>query len=150
MKAQIAIGSLLILFIRSNITSAFDNVTTHPKITEGAVKQSVLKRFPYLHLSTAFSSNYDSLIRGRKIIDWLKQGSTDEDSPMCRASNHFHDPLLSWNTAYMSDNPWWIDVYCVDWKPLYSDITWFTGYLSQPPSGSKVSFSYYSSAGPNI
>jgi hypothetical protein len=55
---------------------------------------------------------------------------------MCRASNHFHNPLKSWDQSYMSDAPWFINAYCSSWQPIYSNITWATGYLS--PDGSTV------------
>ena len=48
------------------------------------------------------------------IVGWLKGGSTAEDSPMCRASNHFHDPMnkKSWSTSGMSDEPLWTERLC--------------------------------------
>ncbi len=149
-----------ILFINClyNIAIAFDNEMTHPDITENAINNSnlenyLIQNFGYAEgLKTKFPLN-----SGKTILYLLRKGSTDEDSdtpdsfsflPQCRAVNHFHNPLLSWDQSYMTDQPWFVDVWCWDWKPIYSNITWATSYLSPPPDGAKVPFTYTSSSSP--
>jgi hypothetical protein len=64
-----------------------------------------------------------------------------EDTPNCRASNHFHNPLKAWADAGLTDTQWGLQegVYqhCRDWsnridpasgKPkFYGNLTWATG-----------------------
>ncbi|MBI3354673.1 MAG: hypothetical protein HY034_07290, partial [Nitrospirae bacterium] len=88
-----------------------------------------------------FTSGYKEDVNGKQIIQWLSDGSELEDSPMCRASNHFHNPLKDWSSSYMSDEPWWLDLYCFSWSPWYSNVTWGTGYLSPAPNGNKITIS---------
>ncbi|MFA4829003.1 MAG: hypothetical protein WC855_13915, partial [Thermodesulfovibrionales bacterium] len=148
MKIKIIAVSLLFLILYHNGVNAYDDVNTHPLLTDTAVKKSVLKNYLFQNIGEDFLKNYDTVINGRKILDWIKKGSTDEDSPMCRAANHFHDPLKTWNDSAMSDQPWFIDAWCSDWKPLYSNVTWATGYLAPAPVGQKVSFSTLSANAP--
>jgi hypothetical protein len=140
----------LIIFITFFLTlepipyaSAYNDEITHPDVTEKAARGSNLKSFLINNLGIA-----EGLDRPLKysdetnsILEWLRKGSTDEDSPRCRASNHFHNPLMSWDQSYMTDEPWWLDLYCTSWSPWYSNVTWATGYLTPPPDGSKATFS---------
>src|SRR3989338_1248533 len=132
---------LLIICVAKN-TDAYDDEVTHPKITEQAINYSQIEQYIKNNLGftgglkTKFPSNSE-----KNIIYWLRKGSTAEDSPMCRASNHFHNPLLPWDQSYMSDEPWWIATYCgaTGYSTKYSSITWGTGYLSPASSGTKTS-----------
>ncbi len=65
----------------------------------------------------------------KSIERWLRDGSQEEDHPIGRAANHFHNPLLSWDQSYCTDS-WIMDIWTriADWRPLYSNITWATGY----------------------
>lgn len=127
--------------------SAYDDQETHPKITKKASENPNLNN--YLINNLGFKKGLDEFLnygnKSKTILKWLEKGSTDEDSPNCRASNHFHDPLKSWNQSYMTDQPLWLDYECSAWKPWYSNVTWATNYLSPSANGSKVSFSYSSS-----
>ena len=50
--------------------------------------------------------------------------------------NHFHNPLLPWGQSYMTDVPWVFQVCsATGWSHQYSNVTWATGYLSLPPTG---------------
>jgi len=140
---------LLIICVAKN-TDAYDDEVTHPKITEQAINYSQIEQYIKNNLGftgglkTKFPSNSE-----KNIIYWLRKGSTAEDSPMCRASNHFHNPLLPWDQSYMSDDTTilgsLIRTYCnlTGWP--YSDrkssVTWGTGYLSPSPDGSKITMS---------
>ena len=135
---------ILVVFIittvgdTGNNAYCFDDTITHPKLTERAVDRPVIK--DYLINQLGFSEGFDKKIspyglnENKKIIEWLQKGSTDEDSPMCRASTHFHNPLLPWDQSYMTDAPWWINMWCRDVPPVwpqFSNITWATGYTSR-------------------
>lgn len=138
---------LVFITLLPTYSDAYDNVTTHRKITEDAVTWSQLDTIAKNNLG--FSSGYMEVISGQQIIKWLSDGSYLEDVPKCRASNHFHNPLLSWDQSYMTDMYGLPSVYCSDWIPRYSAITWATGYLAPPPDGAKASFSSSLTYGPN-
>lgn len=138
------------IFLVFTYTSfAYDNKTTHRLITEQAVKSE--KDYLRLALQNNFglSAGSDTVVNGKTVLNWLSDGSEYEDEPMCRASNHFHNPLRTWGQSFMSDDTKGkaldIRYYCnsTGWK--YSDrksaITWATGYLTAPPNGQKASFS---------
>jgi len=127
-----------------NTALGYDDKNSHPEITRKSISSKNTNLNKYLAnnlgfkdgIETQFPSGSNSTIR---IL--LQQGSSDEDSPPCRASNHFHDPLKEWGQSGMSDEPLWLDAKCLFWKPIYSNITWATGYLSTPPGGPKQKFS---------
>ena len=136
-----------IVFILSSYSGAYHPETTHRKITEKAVPESSLGTYLKVHLEVV--NGYKEIINGQEIIKWLSDGSSLEDIPMCRATNHFHNPLLPWNQSYMSDDKfltlaWAVRLYCnLDGWPYSgrkSNVTWATGYLSPPPDGQKDSF----------
>jgi len=141
--------SILIAFsvtvICASYAIAYDDQITHRDLTEEATKKSALDS--YLIKNLGFAEGLKALLKNgvesKKIIDWLKKGSTDEDSPMCRASNHFHNPLLPLSQSYVTDDPWWfdLDIICAVQKPFYSSVTWGTGYLSPSPTGTKIPIS---------
>lgn len=90
-----------------------------------------------------------SILSGNKIINLLRQGSTEEDSPICRASNHFHDPLKLWGFSAMTD-VWSAGTLCRSdgWIPTYSNVTWATGFLDPAPGGQKQAFTTNSATMP--
>jgi hypothetical protein len=145
MKKQIIIYGLLLpllLCLVSNVT-AFDDNVTHPEITEKAMEESLLDQ--HLKGNLGFRDGLKTYLflnnKKKPVAKWIKYGSEKEDSPNCRASNHFHNPLMSWDQSYMTDEPWWLDLYCTSWSPWYSNVTWATGYLAPAPDGSKATFS---------
>jgi len=138
--ASWAFFSLLILITLYSYknANAYDDQDTHPKITDSAIENSNINSYLINSLNykdgikTTFPSNSQTTI---KIL--LQKGSIAEDSPNCRASNHFHNPLKPWNSSAMSDEPLWLDVVCLGWKPWYSNIVWATG--QQSPTGPVIS-----------
>ncbi len=134
---RLCIGiSFLTFFTIVSITNAYDNKDTHRRITENAVPGAKLDN--YLKNSLGLVSGIKEYIREKQIIEWLKEGSYLEDVPACRAVNHFHDPTKLWNASQMSDQPPWLDAWCIDWKPFYSNVTWATGYSDRSLDGLKV------------
>ena len=130
---KIALISLMYLFIlNNNLLFAHEDKVIHPKITETAAINSTLDS--NLKNNLNFANGIKTKLPsngGMFILEWLKEGSTAEDSPMCRASNHFHDPTKPWISAAMSDSPWWIDyLACRSYTPYSSTVTWATGFTS--------------------
>lgn len=93
---------------------AYNDDITHPKITFNAIKSSRLERYIINVLGFGNGLNYPLSLDAKSysIEKWIRDGSKLEDSPMCRASNHFHDPLKSWDASYMTDEPWYINAWC--------------------------------------
>lgn len=135
-KTFLAILFIVISWRFYQLSLGYDEARTHPDLTASAVKRSVLKNYPSQNLG--LSKNYDSMINGKSIIERIMAGATDEDLPMCRASNHFHNPLLSWDQSRLNDSAgfagWAIHTWCVnnDWLDANrkSALTWATGYES--------------------
>ncbi len=114
---------------------AFDNNNTHRELTEKAVESNE-------HLKNVFKTQYgltegfdEVLDNGEEdnftVSDWLQEGSYEEDEPTaCRAANHFHNPLLPWQQAKLTDNVSGVDFYCENFTPYktkYSNLIWATG-----------------------
>jgi hypothetical protein len=67
---------------------------------------------------------------GWPIVDLLRAAATLEDDPMCRASNHFYNPLApAWTDAGLSDSGYGLlHLTCSDWKLWQSNVVWATGF----------------------
>jgi hypothetical protein len=134
-----------IVLFQPSLTAGYDDQTTHPDITKKAVSDVSNLNF-YLKTTLGLEKGIDSRFPSNSqdpktsALELLKSGSTAEDSPACRAANHFHDPLKPWWQSGMSDEPLWLDIKCAFWLPKFSNITWATGYLSPPPDGQKQTF----------
>ncbi len=116
----------------------YDEENTHPRMTESAIQSSKLNN--YLMQNLGFSEGYNTPFTkvlnsnsiNKRILQWLSDGSKEEDAPLGRASNHFHNPLKPWDQSYVTDSALQ-SIYSTltGWTPLYSNITWATGYKSQ-------------------
>ena len=77
-----------------------------------------------------------------RLSEWLARGSRVEDDPMCRATNHFHNPRRDWMESGMRDQPGFVDWRCsiseYPTENLKSAVHWATGYIQPSPNGSKV------------
>jgi hypothetical protein len=120
--------------------SAFNNEVTHPDLTDRAIRSSKLS--DYLKDTLNFPKGAGTIIEDLTLEEWIERGSTLEDEPQCRASNHFHNPLEPWTESYMSDQPWFINLWCSggEYPPgnIKSDVHWATGYTEPAPDGTKV------------
>ena len=135
---KILIMLLVVTFlslITIEICNSFDDSKTHPDLTRIAIKNAHIS--DYLINQLGFLEGTEKQLTtywfptSKTILTWLMQGSTDEDSPTCRASNHFHDPLKAWTESYVTDSPAIIQAWCRDVPPVwpqYPNITWATGY----------------------
>lgn len=98
-------GLLVLLLCFSLIPSAvfcFDNNETHPKLTTQAIlsarMDAILKQnlgiTKGINQALTFPSGITSRINSpAPILEIIKDGAYAEDIPMCRAANHFHDPI---------------------------------------------------------
>jgi hypothetical protein len=131
---KIYLSCLLALIVNVSLfipAYAFDEVETHPKITNKAITQSNLK--PYLIANVGMMEGENTILKDENgtsltITSWFQQGSTDEDAlTACRASNHFHNPVHSgdWTQSQMSDSLF-VDNICGTSR--YSNVTWGTGF----------------------
>ncbi len=151
MKIRILIFVLIIFTSFSSQIYAHDDERIHPLITENSAKNSQVHN--YLKNNLNFKDGLETKLPNNgenTILKWLTDGSTAEDSPMCRASNHFHDPMNTklWNTAGMSDSPWWINIYCHDYTPFYSTVTWATGFTA--PTSTPIPYNPGNEKSPNM
>lgn len=129
-------------------TSAYDDKITHPTITKVAASERPYLN-DYLINNLGISDGLEAVINDKMIIEWFMDGSTNEDDPLCRASNHFHDPTVElWQNAGRSDQNLLIsgvNAYCSA-EGLYppenivSNIFWATGYYYRPSSPSEEPF----------
>lgn len=97
---------LVSILAGSTVAEAFDDQSTHPQLTESAVKTSGLDLALKQQLGMADGIKASlRLSPGTTIsvLELLRVGSTAEDSPACRASNHFHNPLKSYPEAAVTD-----------------------------------------------
>lgn len=135
-KKAVLIASYFIV-LQSNILYGYDDQVTHPEITRKAASD-VSNLNAYLKTSLGFSTGLDSHLPSdstdpnRTILKLLTGGSTAEDYPLCRATNHFHNPLKSWDRAGISTISWPL---CPSWdvtsySTRHSALTWATGFAS--------------------
>ncbi len=90
----------------------WDDKVNHPDMTERSIATTELDNYLVSNLGisegkdkeyTYYPSIFSITPVSRSILRMLQIGSTDEDDPMCRASNHFHDPLKTWDDSYLTD-----------------------------------------------
>jgi hypothetical protein len=139
---RIALGLGLLILVPA-LSHGFDNVITHPQITEPAARSSMLDSFIANNLG--LRQGILSQLKGASgapetILQWLKDGSTNEDIPPCLASNHFHNPLKPFTESAVSD----LDVFHLfcGFAPLFSNVTWGTRFTSPTAKGSATPNSY--------
>ncbi len=118
---KIFVLTLCCLAVFATDAVAFDDDVTHPNMTSRAIKASALPDYVVSNLgisegiyrTVTMTSSYQnpldpnnqmSVTKTQTIIEWLLAGSIEEDSPMCRATNHFHNPLKTWSISQMSDD----------------------------------------------
>ena len=134
---------------------AFDNQHTHPMIAEKATATELSTVDQYLksklNLEKGLVTPFPSANAQQTILYWLEAGAELEDHPMCRASNHFHNPSLPWDQSALTDDYYPalaldIRIYCTvtGWPYLFrkSAVTWATGYAAPSQSGQKSSFTF--------
>ena len=117
MMMRILFTACFLFVIHIDIVLGYDDQATHPQITEIAIRNAPNLN-TYMKTSLGFEKGISSHLPSNSqnpkttALELLKTGSTDEDSPMCRAANHFHNPRLPWSQSYLTDAPVWIDKWC--------------------------------------
>jgi len=119
------------------VASSFDDRDTHRRITRGATSASGMDA--YVTHELGLSEGLNRVLMGRQgppqsIRRWLEDGSQLEDSPMCRASNHFHNPLKPFLSSRVTDMPG-LDLACDQFRPIQSSVTWATRFVSPAERG---------------
>jgi len=136
-SVMLCIIYIAITIIASRSAIGYDDKITHPDISSIAIRNSHLDE--YLKDDLGFSAGIQTKVPSNSnddIFFLLKKGSKLEDHPMCRASNHFHNPLLPWDQSQLDDSSgftsWVIHTWCTEqgWldQNRKSAITWATGY----------------------
>lgn len=75
-------------------------VQTHRIISEAGTRASSLNNFLTTVLPRDFPQGIDEvLVGGRKPIEFIQDGSENEDKPAFRSRHHFHDPTRTWDQA---------------------------------------------------
>lgn len=118
----------------------FDDLGTHPGITRRGVLASGLDSV--LKNELGIRDGVDAVLTpkargGETVREWLRTGSTLEDEPACRASNHFHNPLLPFPNSGVSDQPGFIRLRCSlsEFNQTVSNVIWGTGFISPTDKG---------------
>ena len=119
---------------------AFDDRNTHPRMTESSLHQSGLDANLKMEIGLAQGLNTVLRIgsgRPQTIVDWFRTGATLEDDPACRASNHFHNPLLPFSASAVTDQSILIRAFCfaTGFPQALSNVTWGTGFTSPTVKG---------------
>ncbi len=96
MKKLSIFTGLMIVLLFPLPSSGYMPKFTHRQINENAANKSSLDA--YLKNYLGFPNGLKEAINNVKVIDWLKEGGTDEDNNI-RGLYHFHDPLKTWSTA---------------------------------------------------
>lgn len=154
MKKIIVLIMFLSMLSNPCLVMSYDDKVTHPAVTEAAIKISSLATGKYLstNLGNIFSKDFDSDIDGLPVIKYFSMGSTEEDSPNCRAASHFLNPLRAWGEAGLSDTnetilgALIINPSCFVTAPFssrfsihkYADVSWATGYTSPTQLGGET------------
>ena len=126
--------AFVMTLVNANAGWSFDNVDTHPRISEAALRVSSvdarLKNELELEngINTPLRAASGQVLTG---LQWLSRGSRLEDVPLCRASNHFHNPLRPFTTSGMSDVPP-ARLLC---SGFVSNVTWGTQFTSPANRG---------------
>ncbi len=124
----------------STLTYGFDDQTTHPQMTEKAARASNLNATLTNELDITDGINAmltGSSGKSQRVFEWLRAGSILEDSPTCRASNHFHNPLRPFTASGVTDLPFWIQAYCGlgPYGRITSNVTWGTRFTTPTGKG---------------
>lgn len=96
-RTLISIIYILVMIVSGKQAFAYDDVETHPKLTEKAIEFSNL--YGYLKYNMGFTAGSDQFIptdSANTIKYLLRAGSTAEDHPLCRASTHFQTVWTIW------------------------------------------------------
>jgi len=92
-----ALLSMIAFLMFCQGVSAWNDKLTHPDLTNVAIEESGID--DYLNNYLNLSQGLDTELVNESVKEWLKKGSFCEDAPVCRASNHFHNPHKDWTES---------------------------------------------------
>lgn len=106
-RMKILMLTCLNVLICINIVLAWNDDITHRDIAEYAAEKSIIGQTSCNYLvSLGLSKGIDEYLTwgmtAKKIRDWLRVGGMYEDTGF-RSLNHFHNPLMIWKTAGLTD-----------------------------------------------
>jgi hypothetical protein len=99
MKKIILSISYLVFII--SLAEGYDNNVNHQVINENAAKQS--NDLLNVLSNLGFNDKLEHVVYGKKIYKWFHDGAREEDIPLVRTYNHFHDPTKSLVSAGLDD-----------------------------------------------
>jgi len=67
---------------------------THKVLNEAVIESKLVALDDYLNKQWGFTDGIATLVKGKSLLYWLKQGGEDEDSPLWRSFRHYLD--ASW------------------------------------------------------
>ncbi len=108
-KNLLAYMLFLFMLVYNNAGYALE-VETHEAMNE-YIASTILNGFSlsdYLNKNLGFTKGKEEEINGKKVYKWLRDGGYYEDKPAwtipyLRSVNHFHNPLLTWESAGLND-----------------------------------------------
>jgi len=109
MKRELIFSIILSTILLCEPIFAYDQDIAHPERRKIAIDPANSNLPGYLVGNLGFIDDVKTKFTNKDtnktftILRWLQEGSKDEDSPPCRATNHFHNPLrpLSCFRAYV-------------------------------------------------
>jgi len=77
------------------------NEPTHEVINEFIARNTLMdfSLNQYLQESLYWNLGVNDDLGGKKVWEWLREGRTQEDWPVFRSFNHYHDPTRAWDVA---------------------------------------------------
>jgi hypothetical protein len=101
----LAVEILFLAVVRQGFS--YDSYFVHPQINQSALINSdnlltALGKIGYQ--ANTPDESIKNYVNGQRILDWFREGGTNEDAPIHRANNHFHDPLKAWTDAGLAAN----------------------------------------------
>lgn len=133
---KIFVWTICLSLLFCTILFAWDDNYTHPHITEKALDASALDEYLYtvLNIPERTELKINGIRDTKSILEWFQYGSKQEDSPKCRASNHFHNPLEEWHESGLTDTTgltrWLCSGDDAEYPPdkIKSNVAWATGF----------------------
>ena len=94
-------ATILFLVILTSPVFSYDTDKVHPLINTKSIQMS--NNFLRTLSNLGFYQGIDSILNEKQIYKWFEDGAKEEDIPLVRSYNHFHDPTKSWDKAGLDD-----------------------------------------------
>src|SRR5689334_906312 len=103
MPIRLVVACIFVSLGVVSVAAAYDT-TSHRSLGRTAASRSTLDSV--LHDSLGFPDGQATALRNGGLIlridDWVGHGAYQEDVPLKRVLNHFHNPLRPWSAAGLS------------------------------------------------